>query len=288
MIICMTVIGLIVLIIIINIVLFKLYGYRWQRNRWINFIWKPYYAHGDARRRFLFNTRHGLLKEVEKGFLERRSLQILICFPFVSLFNTLLRWFLLIIFGVLLILNRLLGGRLKCTVERIENDNYWQTDLSEILLLIILVLLHVWVYFQRTDSILSIPEILAGWRLWGLLTYAPAMIFFVHYRIYRDPLSIMRSLILLFVDLLQIILCFSILYLSKPVIEISECGNIVSHPFQSIYFSFVTITTLGYGDLRPVSAYGRFLVCFEAFFGLVFVLLIFGSFLQRAWAKSRA
>ena len=40
----------------------------------------------------------------------------------------------------------------------------------------------------------------------------------------------------------------------------------------SIYYSFVTITTLGYGDMSPVSNFAKTLAWFEAIFGQLFLL----------------
>jgi len=43
---------------------------------------------------------------------------------------------------------------------------------------------------------------------------------------------------------------------------------------MSIYYSFVTITTLGYGDVLPVTALARALAALQAFFGQAFVAIL--------------
>lgn len=43
---------------------------------------------------------------------------------------------------------------------------------------------------------------------------------------------------------------------------------------MSIYYSFVTITTLGYGDVLPVTALARMLAALQAFFGQAFVAIL--------------
>lgn len=43
---------------------------------------------------------------------------------------------------------------------------------------------------------------------------------------------------------------------------------------MSIYYSFVTITTLGYGDVTPVTAFARTLAALQAFFGQAFVAVV--------------
>lgn len=51
-----------------------------------------------------------------------------------------------------------------------------------------------------------------------------------------------------------------------------------------VYFSFVTLTTLGFGDIAPVSALAKRLVVIEAFVGQVFVIT-FVARLVALWGK---
>jgi hypothetical protein len=41
-----------------------------------------------------------------------------------------------------------------------------------------------------------------------------------------------------------------------------------------VYFSFVTLTTLGYGDITPVAGIARFLSVLEALFGQVYLVVL--------------
>lgn len=52
-------------------------------------------------------------------------------------------------------------------------------------------------------------------------------------------------------------------------------------PIQFLYFSFVTMTTLGYGDLTPARDSGRLLVIFEAVIGQVFLVTIVASLVSN-------
>ncbi|MBN1272907.1 MAG: two pore domain potassium channel family protein [Candidatus Aminicenantes bacterium] len=45
--------------------------------------------------------------------------------------------------------------------------------------------------------------------------------------------------------------------------------------FDLFYFSVVTITTVGYGDIQPANGTAKFFVIFEIVFGLGFALLLF-------------
>lgn len=43
---------------------------------------------------------------------------------------------------------------------------------------------------------------------------------------------------------------------------------------DAIYFSFVTITTLGYGEIKPITPWGKLLIVFELLAGLYFLVII--------------
>ena len=43
------------------------------------------------------------------------------------------------------------------------------------------------------------------------------------------------------------------------------------------YFSFVTLTTLGYGDISPVTPVARFLVYMEAIVGVFYMAILVAS-----------
>jgi voltage-gated potassium channel Kch len=47
------------------------------------------------------------------------------------------------------------------------------------------------------------------------------------------------------------------------------------NPVDALYFSAVTITTVGYGDLSPEVWFGKLLVILEIFVGLILVVVAF-------------
>jgi len=53
----------------------------------------------------------------------------------------------------------------------------------------------------------------------------------------------------------------------------------ISSPRDALYFSVVTITTLGYGDIHPVTGTGRWLSLIQTLMGFILVVLVFGTFL---------
>lgn len=71
-------------------------------------------------------------------------------------------------------------------------------------------------------------------------------------------------------------------------------GTIQESPFQSIfqsfYWSIVTVTTLGYGDNVPITAFGKVVACITALFGVLTIALpssILGSNFITEWQLYR-
>ncbi len=50
--------------------------------------------------------------------------------------------------------------------------------------------------------------------------------------------------------------------------------NLSRHPFLAIYFSFVTLSTVGYGDITPVSNGARILAMLESTAGMLYVAVL--------------
>ena len=51
----------------------------------------------------------------------------------------------------------------------------------------------------------------------------------------------------------------------------------LSDTWEYIYYSFVTLTTLGYGDISPVNAYARVLAYLEAIAGQLYIAILVAS-----------
>ena len=52
--------------------------------------------------------------------------------------------------------------------------------------------------------------------------------------------------------------------------------------FDGVYWSFITATTVGYGDMRPVKKISKLLSVFIAFLGLLFTGIIVAAALQTS------
>jgi hypothetical protein len=91
-----------------------------------------------------------------------------------------------------------------------------------------------------------------------------------------------HALVLTFVGYLQVMLCFAILFLADAFFfgdRFSKDHPIWSGPLDAVYFSTVTIATLGFGDFAPTHWLGKLLVVGEVFVGLILILVAFGRVL---------
>ena len=93
--------------------------------------------------------------------------------------------------------------------------------------------------------------------------------------IYSPPISKGRSFILLCINYIEINIGFSIIYLAIGGIE---C---LSGKIDALYFSFVSFTTLGYGDKYPIIWQSKILVIIQLMVMLLFVFLFFMNLVPR-------
>jgi hypothetical protein len=119
----------------------------------------------------------------------------------------------------------------------------------------------------------------------GLLLVTP---FVILNRILRHP-SVSTETIAGALDVYVVLgLIFYALY--KAIAAISGTSFFVQtqHPSanQYLYFSFVSLTTVGYGDLTPATSVGRSLVVLEPLLGQIFLVTIVAR-LVSAWQPRR-
>ena len=112
--------------------------------------------------------------------------------------------------------------------------------------------------------------------------------------IYREAISHRRSLIMTFINYIEICLCFAFVYsyvddnntnLKTNVLHISsELPNIVNHHLtdtQTIYFSFITAATIGYGDVSPNDSLVMKLVILQIIISLFFVVVFVSNIINK-------
>lgn len=81
------------------------------------------------------------------------------------------------------------------------------------------------------------------------------------------------------------ILLFAIIYFLLPVGSFKVQNVDISNPITFLYFSTITITTVGYGDVSPVSIAAQAAVTLEPIFGLFLIGFFLNSLAQRQSQK---
>jgi len=116
--------------------------------------------------------------------------------------------------------------------------------------------------------------VLVVWLLIETLLYVPSLIFASDHL--PRPSSYRRSMLLLFFNYLEIVMAFAFIY---------STGNYLNAEFKEwydpIYFSFATLSTIGYGDFYPITGHGKFLVCTQSLIFLAFVVLFINFFSNK-------
>jgi hypothetical protein len=121
---------------------------------------------------------------------------------------------------------------------------------------------------------------IAGYLIFALMLVAPIMIVA---RIVSDPVVDLETISGALCAYLMIGILFSGLCRGLQIVTEQPffVQNAHPSPIQFLYFSFVTMTTLGYGDLTPAHDSGRLLVIFEAVIGQVFLVTIVASLVSN-------
>jgi hypothetical protein len=112
----------------------------------------------------------------------------------------------------------------------------------------------------------SILVFIMVYTLTETILYIPTLIFASD--MLSRPRSYKRSLMLLFFNYIEIVVSFGVLY---------ACGNHLNQPlnhwFDSIYFSMITSSSIGYGDYYPITLYGKILASLQSLIFFLFVVL---------------
>ena len=74
---------------------------------------------------------------------------------------------------------------------------------------------------------------------------------------------------------------------SIPEVTASYLGSSISEVSSAMYFSFVTLTTLGYGDITPVNGFARTLAYLEAAAGQIYLTVLIASLVGMHIASPR-
>ncbi len=117
------------------------------------------------------------------------------------------------------------------------------------------------------------------YRIIDGLNYRLCIVFVDRYQPRWGLRSLNRSLLLLMFNYCEIIIGFAIFYLATCSIGYSNSNGAITRPLEALYFSTVTITTLGYGDMRPISPFGQGLTLLQPLLGFILIVIVIGVFL---------
>jgi hypothetical protein len=141
---------------------------------------------------------------------------------------------------------------LKVTFPILILTNNWQTNYYVIILLIYILL----------ETVLYIPTLIFASDL------------------FSQPRSYKRSMLLLFFNYLESVLSFAVFYRTGDYLNAP-----LNHWFDAVYYSFVTSSTIGYGDYYPVATEGKIFTILQVFLFLLFVILFMNFFSSKIKTK---
>ncbi|MGD0022372.1 MAG: potassium channel family protein [Smithellaceae bacterium] len=153
-----------------------------------------------------------------------------------------------------------------------------------------------WVLLNLLLSILSILIVkydIQSWVIWTLIIWGAIRTFeIVVYQVnvlFFDPCEVgfqdyslggyRRIIILALHNYLELIFWFASFYFQSRLLFNDQAG-VLSSCLGTIYYSVVTITTLGHGDVTPCSNLTMFLVISQSLMGVFFIAIIVARFIS--------
>ena len=130
--------------------------------------------------------------------------------------------------------------RIKDLFSR-RNTRSALSELYNVIWFLALVILLVKSFTSTTLMVLIV-----GYRIMDSVNYRLCILFVDRYQSDWGLRSLNRSLILLLINYLELIVAFAVLYLQTQSVGADKV--VLTDWGQALYFSLVTITTLGYGD----------------------------------------
>ena len=119
---------------------------------------------------------------------------------------------------------------------------------------------------------------LAIFRLTDIMFVLLSILIKGNYRRQGDWPSVSRVILLVILNALEIMILFAVLYYALTFLSPEIGGTLpkLENFFNSLYFSFVTGTSLGYGVPHPVGKLARFLSIAEASSIILVVIAVIG------------
>lgn len=123
----------------------------------------------------------------------------------------------------------------------------------------------------------ALAAFFAAYRIADGFIYRLCVLFVDRYQQTWGLRSVNRAIILAMINYIELILGFAIIYAWSG--SISKGSQVLSGSLDPLYFSCVTVTTLGDGDYKPSPGIGQGLVVAETMMGLILLALVLGALL---------
>ena len=132
------------------------------------------------------------------------------------------------------------------------------------------------IYFQVQNNIFLYALMI--WFLLETVLYLATLVFASD--IFSRPRSYRRTMLLMFLNYFQIVFSYAAIYAHGNYLNIP-----FTHWYDSIYFSFVTSSTVGYGEFYPVTFYGKLLVSSQVMIFFIVVVMFLSFFSTKVEQK---
>ncbi len=121
----------------------------------------------------------------------------------------------------------------------------------------------------------KITVVLSIYLLLETIFYVASLIFVAD--MFVKPRSYRRNVLMLFLNYLEISFCFAVIYAGFHLVGKQSMHAAMTN-LDYLYFSVVTSTTIGYGDMVPVTDLGKICVCIQAVMVVAFIVLFLNFF----------
>lgn len=165
--------------------------------------------------------------------------------------------------------------KIKEKIMNFFSKNIFTATLMYIILMVIF-------YFSNAFSNIDVYAFMLSFSLMYLIIFVMTAFEYIA-KIAHNKVSFSAGIIYIFGTVLFMIVFFALnyfyLYLSNHNSFKGEIGkDVISQIISFVYFSVVTFTTLGYGDILPVSNLARIFVMIECIVSMLIILLVFSMF----------
>lgn len=106
-------------------------------------------------------------------------------------------------------------------------------------------------------------------RIFKFLRYSEKIAIFV--RVLKKEQSVLLSVLL--ISVFYVFVTALVMFNAEPHINPETGAETFSNFFDALYWATVTLTTVGYGDLCPVTDIGRFVSMLSSLFGVAIIAL---------------